>query len=126
MVLRRSAASCDVANGSALLNSVYRLERGPALLRCADFFDAGVGACAARNWTAWAFRMAGSRPGKRASISGQRAVLRISTPWRSPRMRPFSRRILKCCDRVDLGMACLLMVRKVEQFCEQPSAAIEA
>lgn len=34
----------------------------------------------------------------------QRDVLNISTPLHSLRMRPASRRILKCCERVDLGI----------------------
>ncbi|HZL33709.1 MAG TPA: SDR family oxidoreductase [Tepidisphaeraceae bacterium] len=48
--------------------------------------------------------MAGIKPGKRWSISRQREVLCISTPQRSPRIRPASRRARKCCDSVDLGI----------------------
>ena len=56
-------------------------------------------------------------PGKRCSSSAQRETLRISTPWRSLRIRPASRRILKCCESVDFGIALSLTVRKFEQLC---------
>jgi hypothetical protein len=59
-------------------------------------------------------------PGKRFSISTQREVFCISTPRRSPRINPASLRALKCCERVDFGMACSLTFRKFEQFCEHP------
>src|SRR5258707_15753077 len=35
--------------------------------------------------------------------SWHRVEFLSSTPWRSLRIRPASRRILKCCDKVDLG-----------------------
>src|ERR1700761_6349009 len=60
-----------------------------------------------------------SSPGKRLSISSHREILCISTPCRSLRISPLSRRILKCCERVDFGIALSLTVRKVEQFCGQ-------
>lgn len=43
------------------------------------------------------------RPGKRVSISSQRERFCISTPRRSLRISPASRRALKCCDKVDFG-----------------------
>ena len=55
------------------------------------------------DWILWAVTMAAIRPGKRLSISAQREVLRISTPRRSPRIKPASRRALKCWESVDLG-----------------------
>jgi len=76
------------------------------------------------HWIAWAFTIAVMRPGKRCSISSQRVVLCISTPRRSPRMRPASRRALKCCERVDLGIAFSLTFRKFEQLCEHAEPAI--
>ena len=59
------------------------------------------------------------RPGNRSSISLQRGVLCISTPRRSPRIRPASRSALKCWDSVDLGIVFSLTLRKFEQFSEQ-------
>ena len=53
--------------------------------------------------------MAAINPGKRLSISAQRDVLRISTPMSLARIKPASRRALKCWERVDLGMAFSLM-----------------
>ena len=66
-----------------------------------------------RNWMLWALTMAAISPGKRWSISAQREVFCISTPWRSPRIKPASLSALKCCERVDLGMAFSLTFRKV-------------
>ncbi len=47
--------------------------------------------------------IAGSRPGKRASISAQREWFRISTLRRSEQINPVSRRTLKRLDKDDLG-----------------------
>src|SRR6266446_4334876 len=76
------------------------------------------------DWTSCARMIAAIRPGKRASISEQRAAFCISTPRRSLRIRPASRRILKCCDKVDFGMSFSLIFRNLEQFCEQTEAMI--
>ncbi len=70
--------------------------------------------------------MAGSRPGKRVSISAQRDVFCISTPTRSERTSPASRNALKCCDNVDFGTAFSPTVRKLEQLAEQTELAIFA
>src|SRR5258708_9604488 len=70
--------------------------------------------------------IAAIRSGKRVSISEQREAFCISTPRRSLRIRPASRRILKCCDKVDFGMSFSLILRKLEQFCEPAEAAIRA
>jgi hypothetical protein len=78
------------------------------------------------HWTLWALTMAAINPGKRFSTSEQRDVFCISTPRRSPRIKPASRRALKCRERVDLGMVLSLTFRKFEQFCEQPEPAIWA
>ena len=42
-----------------------------------------------------------------------------STPLRSLRIRPASRRVLKCCDNVDLGSFKLPLDTKAEQFMAQ-------
>jgi hypothetical protein len=78
------------------------------------------------SWMLWALTMAMINPGKRLSISAQRDVLCISTPRRSPRINPASRRALKCWERVDLGMTFSLTCRKFEQFCEQSEPAMSA
>ena len=56
----------------------------------------------------------------------QRETLRISTPWRSLRMSPDSRRTLKCCERVDLGILRSRTLRKSEQICGFRAPAIWA
>src|SRR5260221_9039401 len=53
-------------------------------------------------------------------------MLCISTPWRSLRIRPASRRTLKCCESVDFGIALSLTVRKFEQFCGHSCLTISA
>jgi hypothetical protein len=54
-------------------------------------------------------------PGKRFSSSSQRQVFCISTPRRTLRIRPASRRTLKCCESVDLGMPRSVRWRNFEQ-----------
>jgi hypothetical protein len=76
------------------------------------------------DWMLWALTIALINPGKRWSISAQREVLRISTPMRSPRIKPASRSALKCWERVDLGMSFSLMWRKSEQLWEQFESTI--
>src|SRR5947209_8247545 len=66
------------------------------------------------------------RPGNRSWISEQREVLSISTPRRSLRIKPASRRALKCCDRVDLGIGLRSISRKFEQLCAHCEPAILA
>ena len=70
------------------------------------------------DWMVCALTIARSSPGKRFSISSQREVLCISTPRRSPRISPASLSALKCCERVDFGIALSLTVRNIEQLCE--------
>lgn len=70
--------------------------------------------------------MAPTNPGKRLSISAQRDVLRISTPWRSPRIKPASLSALKCCESVDLGIFFSLTFKKLEQFCEHAEPTMSA
>src|ERR1700740_1408349 len=60
--------------------------------------------------------MAASSPGNRLSISEQRELLCISTPCRTVRIKPASRRALKWCDNVDLGICLLVTFKKVEQL----------
>lgn len=91
--------------------------------RFAGFLVTGRLARASADSMACALRIARINPGKRFSISAQREVFCIWTPCHSPRIRPFSRRTLKCWERVDLGMDRLLTVRKVEQFCVHACAA---
>src|SRR5579864_6387538 len=74
--------------------------------------------------TLWALMIAGINPGKRLLISSQRDTLCISTPRRSPRIKPASRSALKCWDSVDLGMSFSLTRRKLEHTCGQSEAAI--
>src|ERR1700730_5326934 len=73
-----------------------------------------------------ALRMAGIKPGNRFSSSSQREVFCISTPRRSPRIRPASLRALKCWDNVDLGISFSLTRKKLEQLCEQSEPSIPA
>ena len=68
--------------------------------------------------------MAAINPGNRLSISEQRDTLCISTPRRSPRIRPASLRILKCWESVDFGMIFSLTCKKPEQFCGPADALI--
>jgi len=81
------------------------------------FGDSILARASPADWMVCAVTIARINPGKRCSSSAQRELLCISTPWRSLRIRPASRRILKCCDSVDFGMALSPTVRKVEQFC---------
>ena len=81
---------------------------------------------ASPDWIFSAPTIAVSSPGKRLSISVQRDVFCISTPTRSERISPASRRALKCCDSVDFGIAFSLTVRKFEQFVAQLESAIRA
>ena len=81
--------------------------------RLAGRFGRGILARASRaDWMVCAVSIARINPGKRCSSSAQREMLCISTPWRSLRIKPASRRILKCCDSVDFGIALSLTVRK--------------
>jgi hypothetical protein len=63
---------------------------------------------------------------KRSLSSAQRVVLCISTPLRSLRIRPDSRRILKCWERVALGKVRLSTLRKLEQVRGHSDVAISA
>ena len=78
------------------------------------------------DWMACAVTIARIKPGKRCSSSVQRETFCNSTPCRSLRIRPASRRILKCCESVDLGIALSLTLRKFEQFCGQSCATMSA
>jgi hypothetical protein len=90
--------------------------------RLAGRFGAGIFArTSSANWM-----IARINPGKRLSSSAQREMLCISTPWRSLRIRPASRSILKCCESVDFGIALSLTFRKFEQFCGQSCATMSA
>ena len=51
-----------------------------------------------------AFTIVEISPGYRSSTSAHRELLCISTPCRSPRTNPASRKVLKCCDSVDFGI----------------------
>ena len=73
------------------------------------------------SWILWALTMAVINPGKRLSISAQREVLCISTPRRSPRIKPASLRALKCWERVDLGMVFSLTFRNSSNSANSPS-----
>src|SRR5208282_2099203 len=66
------------------------------------------------------------KAGKHCSSSVLRDTFCNSTPWRSLRIRPASRRILKCCESVDLGIALSLTFRKFEQFCGHSCATMSA
>ena len=99
---------------------VRRLQVGRSLY-FANRFAACFGArFFARNpsadWIVCAVTIARINPGKRCSNSVQREMLCISTPCRSLRIKPASRRILKCCESVDFGIALSLTVRKFEQL----------
>src|SRR6478672_4430357 len=98
-----------------------------AAARLADRFGAGLFARASSaDWMLCAVTIARINPGKRCSSSVQRETLCISTPWRSLRIRPASRRILKCCESVDFGIALSLTVRKFEQLCGHSWATMPA
>src|SRR4051812_31965657 len=78
----------------------------------------------ARDWILCAWMIALINPGKRCSISAQREVFCISTPRRSPRIKPAWRKAVKCWERVDFGMSLSTTVRKSEQRCEHCEFAI--
>src|SRR5258707_11436434 len=58
--------------------------------------------------------------------SWHRVEFLSSTPWRSLRIRPASRRILKFCDNVDLGTFTLPLGKNAEQFMAQSAWASSA
>jgi hypothetical protein len=76
------------------------------------------------DWIWCALTIAAIRPGKRRSISVHREVLCISTPLRSPRIKPASRRTLKCCESVDFGISFSVMFKKFEQLREHSDPTI--
>ena len=76
------------------------------------------------DWIWCALTIAAIRPGKRRSISVHREVLCISTPLRSPRISPASRRTLKCCESVDFGMSFSVTFKKFEQLREHSDPTI--
>ena len=76
------------------------------------------------DWIWCALTTAAIRPGKRRSISVHREVLCISTPLRSPRISPASRRTLKCCESVDFGMSFSVTFKKFEQLREHSDPTI--
>src|SRR6185369_10077584 len=89
----------------------------------------GIGIFARASPAAWmvcAVTIARINPGKRCSSSLHREMLCISTPWRSLRIRPASRRILKRCESVDFGIALSLTVGKFEQLRGHSCATISA
>jgi hypothetical protein len=101
-----------------LLKSLQTKDPAPFAVRLEDFFVADFFAWAfCFDWISYALTIPRINPGKRSSSSAQRETFCISTPWRSLRIRPASRRILKCCESVDFGMALSLTIRKFEQFC---------
>ena len=114
------------------VNERYRGPVGLAVFyfavgRLAGRLAAGIFARASSaDWMACAVTIARINPGKRCSSSVQRDMLCISTPWRSLRIKPASRRILKCCESVDFGIALSLTVRKFEQFCGHSWATMSA
>ena len=76
------------------------------------------------DWIWCALTIAAIRPGKRRSISVHREVLCISTPLRSPRISPASRRTLKCCESVDFGIPFSVTFKKFEQLREHSDPTI--